>query len=601
MNGLRNNFLIKLFKDSSIKSKLLLSYLVLIVIPLGLITWLTYNKSSKITEDNMMKITSLALDQISNSLETKLSDISKVSEAVINNYDIQEILVRDLQEPDIMKQVLDARKMELFLKSFQNSRDVYRVRLFVNDGLIYANENTNFFNMKQITREPWYEQITSNSGSIHWTPSYLLKYDAIEESKSVISAVRVINNYKAFGEYIGVVCVDTLEEKIVDILQKSTLTKNGVIYIIDENGEVVSSSNRELTKAMITGGEKSYYFPSQDAKWEKIKIDGQTMLTSYRKVKLSGWKLVAVIPLEDILTSNIILRNYSLALLVAIGFIAYGLALSISFYIVKRINRLIKTMRVAQEGNLKVRVKIDGKDEIGELEKNFNQMIEGMTLMVEEKYKMGKELKNAELKALQAQINPHFLYNTLDLINWRANRYKAQDIKFIVSTLARFYKLSLSKGREIVSIADELAHVEAYVQIQNKRFKDKIHFTIDVDEKIRSFGIIKLILQPIVENAILHGINEKEDPSGNITIKGNLGEESILLIIMDDGVGMSEEMLRTILDRKIKKETGGYGVKNVDERIKIFYGEQYGLSYKSMPGMGTIVEIRIPAIKNAEE
>ena len=223
-------------------------------------------------------------------------------------------------------------------------------------------------------------------------------------------------------------------------------------------------------------------------------------------------------------------------------------------------------------------------------------MIKKIIELIDEQYRSGQQVKQAELKALQAQINPHFLYNTLDLIKWKSIEHEVPDIESIVYALAKFYKLSLNKGKDIVSIEDEIAHVKVYVEIQNQRFENGISLQVDVDRKLFNYSILKIILQPIVENSILHGILEKDSRCGTIKITGSLNNGIITFFVEDDGVGMSEEKVRQLFLDGYSNQNNGYGVRNINDRIKLHYGSQYGISFKSILGQGTMVKITIPAV-----
>jgi two-component system sensor histidine kinase YesM len=217
--------------------------------------------------------------------------------------------------------------------------------------------------------------------------------------------------------------------------------------------------------------------------------------------------------------------------------------------------------------------------------------------LVEDKYRLGQAVKQLELKALQAQINPHFLYNTLDLINWMSAKYKAEEIRALVSALSKFYKLSLSGGEDTVRVRGELEHVQAYVQIQNMRYADCIRLILNVPEPLLDYPILKLVIQPLVENAIFHGIRHKADENGIIEINGEIQNEVLCLHVRDDGVGMPEERVNGILSAHPHTENHhGYGVRNIDERLRLRYGAGFGLSFRSAPGEGTTVTVRIPAV-----
>jgi two-component system sensor histidine kinase YesM len=227
-------------------------------------------------------------------------------------------------------------------------------------------------------------------------------------------------------------------------------------------------------------------------------------------------------------------------------------------------------------------------------------MIAEVEQLIEEKYRLGKEVKNLELKALQAQINPHFLYNTLDLLNWMSVRHNAEEIRTLVTALSRFYKLSLGRGEDTVPLREELEHARTYVQIQNMRYENAIELVIDTPPDMNECRILKLVLQPLVENSIFHGIMMKKEERGAIRITGEHVGADLLLFVEDDGVGISDERLSQLLTNgAIASDRHGYGVRNIHERLQLNYGPEFGLSFESREGKGTRVRIRIPAVHAA--
>ncbi len=222
-------------------------------------------------------------------------------------------------------------------------------------------------------------------------------------------------------------------------------------------------------------------------------------------------------------------------------------------------------------------------------------MIDEIEMHIAREERTQRELKGAELKSLQAQINPHFLYNTLDMIKWMSRRGMADEIEELLNSLATFYRLSLSSGRETISVREELHHVELYTRIQNMRFRGAIEFAIGVDEAVMEFGILRVTLQPLVENAILHGINEKPDKRGHIRITGSLAGKDVVLAVADDGVGIEQWRLASLLDASDSRR-GGFGVRNIHERYRLFYGDAYGLSFASTAGAGTTATVRFAAM-----
>ena len=259
-------------------------------------------------------------------------------------------------------------------------------------------------------------------------------------------------------------------------------------------------------------------------------------------------------------------------------------------------------MRCVQSGDFSHYIDHNDNDELGELIDSYNYMIGKMSILIDEQYKLGKSVKNAELKALQSQINPHFLYNTLDMINWMSYKKMNSEISHAVKNLAKFYKLSLNKGKDLVPIKDELQHATLFVNIQNMRYNNRISLKFNVDESINDYLIPKITLQPIIENSINYGILGKGEGTGTISILGYSINSDVILTISDDGIGMTEDKLKELIDNKLTSSKGsGYGLKNINKRIKLLYGDNYGLSFKSVYNYGTTVIIKIPPIKEIEK
>ena len=311
--------------------------------------------------------------------------------------------------------------------------------------------------------------------------------------------------------------------------------------------------------------------------------------------------MAVLLPYGEVYRPSHTLRLEMMLVVCIVGLLSYGIALAISRSTLSRLSRLNQTMQAVEQGDVAIRITPEGKDEIGQLMGSFSRMMERIDSLMDEKVAYGREIKNLELKALQAQINPHFLYNSLDLISCTAIVHNVPEITRMVSALARFYKLSLSRGREVISIEDELQHARLYIQIQNMRFEDRIHVEWDIEEKVKDCQIIKIVLQPLIENAIIHGIFEKPERSGTLSVSAGCREDGIRIIVRDDGVGMDATALHANFDPTppgdITQTKGGYGIRNINDRLHLAYGAPYGLFCESIPGSHTTVTIFIPVIR----
>jgi len=307
-----------------------------------------------------------------------------------------------------------------------------------------------------------------------------------------------------------------------------------------------------------------------------------------------------LVPKEEFQGQSRFIWFMVLLMTVLISFAVSIISFRLSRYYVGRLSKLNQKMINLENGDLSTSIasKADQSgDEIDEIYSNFNYMTNEVRRLMKEHYRLGKNVMSAELRALQAQINPHFLYNTLDLINWGAMDYGANEVAEIAKNLGQFYRLSLNHGRSAICIADELKHVEAYINIENVHFDGAIHLSTNVSDEIMKYACLNIILQPLVENSILHGIGEHAEINEcNIEINGELIDGNIIFTIKDDGKGIDEDKVSDILEDYNSNANNGYGVKNINFRIKLCYGDKYGITYKSKIGEGTQVQIIIPAL-----
>ena len=326
--------------------------------------------------------------------------------------------------------------------------------------------------------------------------------------------------------------------------------------------------------------------------------DGEFYYT--RRIMDNDWKIVSLIPKAEIKKQSSIVTTIYIAATVIMIAIVFTISFVFSKYYSGKIFALKKRVNDITEGNLSVineEVDSSTKDEMDELYNNFEFMVSEVKRLMKEQYRLGKDVTRAEMRALQAQINPHFLYNTLDLINWGALDYGAESVAKIARDLGQFYRLSLNHGSAVISIAEELLHVECFIRIENVHYEGAIHLETEVDEDIKNFACLNILLQPFVENAIVHGIAEHPDiKEVNIKITANKLEDDIEFHIIDDGLGVDKDEIEKLLNERPVGGFRGFGINNVNFRLKLCYGEDYGIHYDNVKPHGTDVTIRIKAL-----
>ncbi|MDR1108923.1 MAG: sensor histidine kinase [Spirochaetaceae bacterium] len=414
----------------------------------------------------------------------------------------------------------------------------------------------------------------------------------------VISLSREIIDRET-GRGLGILLVD-LNFRIIDRICSSIhLGERGYLFVVDRRGDIVYHPQQQL----LYGGlktenirriveEPSGYFPGDERDREKF--------YSVETMRSTGWKVVGVnYRSEFVENRNAIQRSYTFW-----GLFFLICSMVISLFISRRISKPIKELRrsmvAVEQGNFDIQADIRSSNEIGELGKDFNIMVGEIKELLRRVTLEQEQKRKSELKALQMQINPHFLYNTLDSVIWMAEGGKQAEVIAMSSALARLFRLSISKGKEIIDVASEIEHVKNYLTIQKIRYKDRLDYRIEVEEGIKFFQIVKIILQPLVENAIYHGIKNSA-AAGTVVISGRRTPEGMELAVRDDGAGMDAAALERVRQRLRSPfletpEPGGVGVRNVDERIKLYFGPAYGLEFESRENEGTTVFIRLPAL-----
>lgn len=582
-----------------LRTKLFISYLLFIIVPLILFTLVTYSSFSEVIRNYVFFSVEKSFNMTFSYMSVKLNKVITTSEVTLRNENVKNIFSRSDKDYNIIENNKFINDVTGFLSSLQDSNDINRVILYVPSGNSYSVSSYYFRNLNDSQNKKWYDLMKNSPDNSIWCPySYFDESDfevVNSERERVLSLIQKVKNENNFAEEIGLIRVDFKENSIKEIIKMSDSVKGSVTYIQNsDNINIIASDNQLFHKLEIPVSQLHIDVGNEPVLQPAI-INGEKVFYMVKKFRRTDWNLVTVIPYGEIVTRSQVLQKQILLIILLISTVAFAFAWLVAYSITRRISKLKNKMKAVQHGELNSIIETHARDEIGDLTRSYNYMIEKITELIDESYLAGIEVKNAELKVLQAQINPHFLYNTLDMINWLAKKNRPQDVEQVVTSLAMYYKLSLSKGREEITIADELEHISYYVQIQDMRFPGKINLIIDMDEEITRFLILKLTLQPIIENAIHHGILKKAEKEGTIIIEGIVREGAIVIRVQDDGIGMSEdELSRLETSNYDEARFDGYGVKNVIERIKLFYGEEYGLSYKSINGKGTSVEIKIP-------
>lgn len=592
----------KFYKKLSITKKGILLYIFLILIPACALMYFYYLRTSSVLEKEVTNSTLQALNQAEINISYRLDNIRKISNTIFMNSKLHDFLSRD--NDDMIQQIEDAKELRNIVESAQSNADVFKVRLFVENSKILSGEDINFFSLDDIKKKDWYKDLANENGGIYWKSTYNERFLG-QDDTNVISCARMLRNPRNYDEQIGALVIDVSEKYLYDILSGIELTHKESIYILDNEGKVVSYSDKsKIGTGIFNDNDLKLLQGTTEGIFEVGKGASRSFVI-HKTLKTTGWKLVATMPVSEITGRSNVFNNVAGVVVIIITLIIFMLAVFLIFAFLaesmtKRIKQLVSIMRKDGIENLDESINIRDGD-INVLEKSVDSMMQTVHNLMKESYQAKMHEREAQLKALQAQINPHFLYNTLDTINWMAIRINAEDISQMVDSLAKYFRLSLNKGRDIVTVADELSLAQVYLEIQKMRFVDSFTVEFDVEDEVKQYCMPKLVLQPIIENALLHGIQKKRDRKGSLKIEARKLDKDILLIVIDDGVGMEPEKAESLLSGNLQQSEpnskgSSYGLYNVNERIKLFSGEGYGIRIITEKDKGTRVEIKLKGV-----
>ncbi len=584
------------FKNQRIKNKILLIYIPLVTIPLLL---LGYVSNYLFTQDIIEKTIKNIQDD-SNLIVTRIDSMLTNAENCANMVALDTYnIIRD-KKPEENDQLgylyIRDRIVSHLSIALMSFPDVSSIVFIDNYGNAFSPNQNMIINYQKVLNSGIIKEVEQTNGVNVWFPMQTRDFLVTDTTQPVVTVAKKIFNVDS-GKKLGYLVLNINENSLASVYKSVGPSTNRTYFIADRNGYIISSQNPSSLLKPIEEDELRKGAMSGNTQTEAAKIMGRKTLVIYTAFNKADWKLVGNIPLDE-LTGD---TEKNKMIIIASGLIFLLLALGgagmLSSHITKPIKGLSANMDKIRQGNLEVRCHIESGDEIGLLALGFNDMIFRLRELLQNIRLEQKKKREYELALIQSQIKPHFLYNTLDLIYILCREKACTEAGNATKALADFYRAALSKGREIVTIDDEIQNVRNYLFIQNMRYSDVFDFKIDIQDEILDCEILKLTIQPLVENSLYHGLKEKGCP-GRITIEGWLQDEARVIIrISDDGVGMAEEKLKTLLEHKkedMNKES--FGLSNVDERLKLYFGPDHGIDIKSALGKGTEITVSIPAV-----
>lgn len=590
---------------SSIRTRLIVSFSVPVIIAMCLAMIGIHKILIVKNEQQVLSRAMASYNQSYDLIESYIDTMFYVSDNIYYNGDLQRIVgSRDFaDERDMDERYREFYLLDKVFTSAENASVIYRAGIFLRGDIPYTNNKLHIMSMESLfSRSDYMRYVyTVRRERMYYSPPVEITTPGVTEPTRAVTLLRPINATDGTAQQIGIAQVCVAVEDFTDVLSYAQTTEGAFVYLADEYRQLIASTDEDYYWTMKSRRELP--LNNTDETWSKVQMDGREYYLLRRKVPEARWTLATMIPVEDVAAEGRYLTVIISVLTFVIIASIVSVAVLLSSSYTRRLKNLNGMIQKVRSGELKAaRYRDSGNDEISELFRSFNEMTVELKNLMRAQYRSGKAVKSAELRALQAQINPHFLYNTLDLINWEAFEHDAPEISEIAQNLARFYRISLNKGRQIVTIREELEHVTAYVSIENKHFDNAIHLHKAVPEELLGLACINIILQPFVENAILHGFApDSTRKACNIRIAAQQDGGVVVFSITDDGAGMTEEQIEQIFVKNTARKASGYGIKNIHSRIQLLFGEAYGVSYrKEDSALGTTAYITLPALTPEE-
>ena len=554
-----------------------------------LITAVLLNRYERTLERQVLSDSQKLIGQVEINLNTYLRSMMRSSDAVYYNV-IKKV---DFDKDDISR--------ELSLLYEANKDNLVSIACFTRDGeLLGAAPVGSLKKNVNITAQSWFEDASDKMENLHFSD---LHVQNIFENKSgryywVVSlsrGVELTNDGKMSG---GILLVDMNFSGIQQLFTEVNNDGKGYVYLIGRDGEIIYHPRQNLIFSNIIQ-ENNQTASTYDEGVHNEEFQGEQRVVVVKTVGYTGWKIVSVVSKESLFSDLNQTRMMALLNLV----LAIFLMIFVNQYVAVRITDPLKKLEKSIQGiEMKQQpvVYIGGSPEIQHLGLTIRFMVEELQELTDKMVKEQEEKRKNELDALQSQINPHFLYNTLDSIMWMIESERYEDAVSMVQALGRLLRISLSRGKNVISVGDELQHARSYLAIQKYRYKNKFTSYFEVEPEIEQYKTIKLVIQPLIENAIYYGM-EYMDGEGEIYIRAYTRDQDLYLEVEDNGPGMPEEQVEHLLTggEKARQKGSGIGLKNVNQRIQLYFGTQYGLEIESEPDEGTVVRIHIP--KTTEE
>lgn len=580
-------------KPQTIQFTIAVSFTIVSVCSTGFLGATLYNRFVNRMKDMTIESSEQLLNQTAINLETYLKNMRRISDAMY--YSV-------IKDKDL---AVDSMNEEMNLLYEANKDNLISIACYTNNGELVAaapvsNEKKNL----DIIHQEWFVNAVDKMENLHFsTPHVQNLFDnANYRYYWVVSLSRAVELTDNGNSTLGVLLVDMNYSSIEQLFGKANSDNSSeYVYLVDSNGEIIYHPKQKLIYTNLYEENNMEAISYEDGSHEEV-FEGEKRLITVKTVSYTGWKIVSVVPMSAFNMGLYSMRMFVIMLMVLSILMIICINQLVSARIAKPLQKLNESVKEWEAGNLKPDIYIGGSMEVEHLGRTLKSTVEQINQLMDDIMHEQEEKRKSELDALQSQINPHFLYNTLDSIVWMIEGERYEEAVFMITQLASLFRISLSRGKTIIRLEDELKHAENYMNIQKIRYKNSFAVDFSVDEQVLNCCTVKLVIQPLLENAIYYGVQGMED-EGEIHVKAYRVEDDIYIDVCDNGFGMPEDVVEQLLtdNNRVRKHGSGVGLINVHNRIRLRFGEPYGLEIESGLDEGTTIRIHLPYIVYTQE
>ncbi|MDH4617310.1 sensor histidine kinase [Brevibacillus sp. AY1] len=575
---------VKALQVRSIQFIITTSFTLVTVLVMLFVGVMLYSKFSETAEQNAYLNTQQILEQVKYNLDSYLNAMTQIFELVDDK-------IRNNQGGS------DGKLNEQLEAIVETRKDIVSIAVFSRSGeLLTATPARQMRNHTQITEQSWFRSAIEDPHNLSFSLPHVQNLFK-GEYPWVVSMSREITVKGSHGDIPAVLLVDVNFKEIDELCQRVGLGKKGYVYIIDLVGNIVYHPQQQLIYVGLKNENRALALKHSYGSYVE-EAEGDKRLITIKTIDPLGWKIISVSYMDEIVTTKKEISRFIFWLLIFVIVIVLLVLSYLSEKISRPIKMLERSMEQVEQGDFSVNHPITGSHEVQQLSLRFHLMVGKVRDLMNQNIRDQEAKRKSELEVLHAQINPHFLYNTLNSVVRMVGIGKNEDVITTITSLSKLFRISLSRGKSMITIQEELEHVRHYLIIQKMRYKQKFEYEITAEEEVLPCKTLKLLLQPIVENAIYHGIEQMADP-GMIHIKASKSDGKVLLEVKDNGLGMSSQVREQVMAGTYKSNSGsGVGVNNIHERIRLSFGEGYGLEIESEIETGTVVKLWIPHVQD---